>query len=220
MARHALVIGASGGIGQALANELESRGNRVTCLSRSQDGLDITCEDNVSEKLGSLETSFDLIMVATGILSNERGPEKSMLALSADEMANLFAVNTIGPALVLKHAKRLLKRDRRAVFAALSARVGSIGDNGLGGWYSYRASKAALNQVIRTASVELKRTHKHLVCAVLHPGTVATKFTQNYPQHNTVPPPQAASNLLNVIDNLTPSDSGQFFDWSGQKVPW
>ncbi len=220
MERHALVIGASGGIGQALANELETRGNRVTCLSRSQDSLDITCEANVSEKLGSLETMFDLIVVATGILSSDRGPEKSILALSADEMANLFAVNTIGPALVLKHAKRLLKRDRRAVFAALSARVGSIGDNGLGGWYSYRASKAALNQVIRTASVELKRTHKHLVCAVLHPGTVATKFTQNYPQHNTVPPPQAASNLLNVIDNLTPSDSGQFFDWSGQKVPW
>lgn len=143
-----------------------------------------------------------------------------MLALSAEEMANLFAVNTIGPALLLKHAKRLLPRDRRAVFAALSARVGSIGDNGLGGWYSYRASKAALNQVIRTASIELKRTHKNLVCAALHPGTVATEFTQNYPQHKTVLPEQAAINLLNVIDNLTSDDSGQFFDWAGKKVPW
>ena len=220
MERHALIVGASGGIGQALANELESRGFRVVCISRSRDGLDITREDNVSEKLGNLETKFDLIVVATGILSSERGPEKTMLALSADEMAILFAVNTIGPALVLKHAKRLLPRDRRAVFVALSARVGSIGDNGLGGWYSYRASKAALNQVIRTASIELKRTHKHLICTALHPGTVATKFTQNYPQHKSVPPQKAASNLLNVIDCLTPDDSGQFFDWAGKNVPW
>ncbi|WP_278923128.1 SDR family NAD(P)-dependent oxidoreductase [Pseudophaeobacter profundi] len=220
MERHALVIGASGGIGRALANELQARGNRVTCLSRSQDGLDITCDDNVSAILGPIETQFDLIIVATGILSTDRGPEKSLRALSADEMAILFAINTIGPALVLKHAKHLLPKNRRAIFAALSARVGSIGDNGLGGWYSYRASKAALNQVIRTASIELKRTHKHLICAALHPGTVATEFTQNYPQHKTVPPQKSASNLLNVIDTLTPDDSGQFFDWAGKNVPW
>ncbi|WP_133489736.1 SDR family NAD(P)-dependent oxidoreductase [Aliiroseovarius marinus] len=220
MESHALVIGASGGIGAAVADALKARGNRVTCLSRSQDGLDITCEDAVSETLGRLEPQFDRIIVATGILSSDRGPEKSLLALSADEMAHLFAVNTIGPALILKHAKRLLPRDRRAVFAALSARVGSIGDNGLGGWYSYRASKAALNQVIRTASIELKRTHKHLICTALHPGTVATEFTRNYPQHKTVPPHEAASNLLTVVDTLTPDDSGQFFDWAGKPVPW
>ena len=220
MESHALVIGASGGIGEALADALKARGNRVTCLSRSQDGLDITCEDAVSETLGRLEPPFDQIIVATGILSGGCGPEKSLLSLSADEMAHLFAVNTIGPALILKHAKRLLPRDRRAVFAALSARVGSIGDNGLGGWYSYRASKAALNQVIRTASIELKRTHKHLICAALHPGTVATEFTRNYPQHKTVSPHEAASNLLTVVDTLTPDDSGQFFDWAGKPVPW
>tara|TARA_R110002126_G_scaffold291569_1_gene453788 strand:- start:87406 stop:88068 length:663 start_codon:yes stop_codon:yes gene_type:complete len=220
MEKHALVIGASGGIGHALANELAARGSRITCLSRSRDGLDITNEDDVSLHLGRLETQFDLIIVATGILSGERGPEKSLLALSADEMANLFAVNTIGPAMVLKHAKRLLPKDRRAVFASLSARVGSIGDNGFGGWYSYRASKAALNQVVKTASIELKRTHKHLVCAALHPGTVATEFTQNYPQHKTVAPQEAARDLLNVIDTLTPDDSGQFFDWAGKRVPW
>ncbi|WP_343211915.1 SDR family NAD(P)-dependent oxidoreductase (plasmid) [Aliisedimentitalea scapharcae] len=220
MERRALVVGASGGIGQALAKELVFRGYRVACLSRSQDGLDIACETNVSEKLGRLQAKFDLIVVATGVLSSKRGPEKSLLALSADEMANLFAVNTIGPALVLKHAKRLLPKDRRAVFAVLSARVGSIGDNRLGGWYSYRASKTALNQIIRTASIELKRTHKHLVCAALHPGTVATEFTQNYSRHKTVPPQQAASNLLNVIDTLTPDNSGQFFDWAGKEIQW
>lgn len=220
MEKRALVIGASGGIGQALAIELEARGNRVTCLSRSQDGLDITSESDVSGKLGRLENEFDLAIVATGVLSGAQGPEKSIKALSAEEMANLFAVNTIGPAIVLKHVIRLLAKDRRAVFAVLSARVGSIGDNALGGWYSYRASKAALNQVIRTASIELKRTHKHLVCAALHPGTVASEFTRDYPQHKTVAPKQAANNLLNVIDGLAPEDSGGFFDWAGKNVPW
>ncbi len=220
MGKHALIIGASGGIGLALANELEAREYQITCLSRSQDGFDITCEDNVSANLKRLETPVDLIIVATGILSSKQGPEKSLQALTPDEMSILFAVNAIGPALVLKHAKRLLPRDRRTVFAALSARVGSIGDNRLGGWYSYRASKAALNQVVRTASIELKRTHKHLVCTALHPGTVATEFTQNYAQRKKVQPTEAAGNLLDVIDTLTPDDSGQFFDWAGKKVPW
>lgn len=216
----ALVIGASGGIGEALANELETRGHLVTCLSRSHDNLNIIREDDVSGKLGKFETEFDLVIVATGILSSKQGPEKSIEALSSEEMANLFAVNAIGPALVLKHSKRLLPRDRRAVFAALSARVGSIGDNELGGWYSYRASKAALNQVIRTAAIELKRTHKKLICAALHPGTVATEFTRNYSQHVTVPPEKAAQNLLNVLDKMTHEDSGSFLDWAGRKVPW
>ena len=220
MQKHALVIGASGGIGQALALELEARGDQVTRLSRVQDGLDITDEDSVSEQLESLETVFDLIFVATGILSNTRGPEKSLLSLSSDEMANLFAVNAIGPALVLKHAKRLLPKNKRCVFAALSARVGSIGDNHLGGWYSYRASKAALNQVIKTSSIELKRTHKHLICVALHPGTVATEFTKNYPQHQAAPSQKAASHMLSVLDSLTPEDSGQFYDWKGKRVPW
>ncbi len=220
MKKHALVIGASGGIGQALAAELEDRGDVVTRLSRQQDGLDITNEKDVYEKLGRLQSKFDLVIVATGILSGSGGPEKSIRALSAEEMAMLFAVNAIGPALVLKHAKQLFRRDQRAVFAVLSARVGSIGDNTLGGWYSYRASKAALNQLLRTASIELKRTHKQLICTALHPGTVATKFTSNYPNHATVQPQQAAENLVNVIKQLSPKDSGHFFDWAGKEVPW
>ncbi|TKZ20773.1 SDR family NAD(P)-dependent oxidoreductase [Shimia litoralis] len=220
MQKHALVIGASGGIGQALALELEARGDQVTRLSRVQDSLDITDEHSVSEQLENLETVFDLIFVATGILSGTRGPEKSLLSLSSDEMANLFAVNAIGPALVLKHVKRLLPKNKRCVFAALSARVGSIGDNHLGGWYSYRASKAALNQVIKTSSIEFKRTHKHLICVALHPGTVATEFTKNYPQHQAAPSQKAASHMLSVLDSLTPEDSGQFYDWKGKRVPW
>jgi NAD(P)-dependent dehydrogenase (short-subunit alcohol dehydrogenase family) len=220
MKKHALVIGASGGIGQALTVELEDRGDVVTRLSRQQDGLDITNEKDVYEKLGRLQSKFDLVIVATGILSGSGGPEKSIRALSAEEMAMLFAVNAIGPALVLKHAKQLFRRDERAVFAVLSARVGSIGDNTLGGWYSYRASKAALNQLLRTASIELKRTHKQLICTALHPGTVATEFTSNYPNHATVQPQQAAKNLVNVIEQLSTKDSGHFFDWVGKEVPW
>jgi NAD(P)-dependent dehydrogenase (short-subunit alcohol dehydrogenase family) len=122
--------------------------------------------------------------------------------------------------LVLKHVQRLFPKDRRAVFAALSARVGSIGDNALGGWYSYRASKAALNQVIRTASIELGRSHPQMICAALHPGTVDSAFTQNYPQHKKVPALQAANNLLDVLDGLTPDETGGFFDWAGKEVPW
>jgi NAD(P)-dependent dehydrogenase (short-subunit alcohol dehydrogenase family) len=220
MEKYALVIGASGGVGQALATELEKRNYHLTRLSRQKDGLDITSEENVSEKLGRLENKFDLVIVATGILSGPGGPEKSIRTVSADEMAMVFAVNAIGPALILKHAKQLLRRDRRAVYAALSARVGSIGDNSLGGWYSYRASKAALNQLVRTASIELKRTHKQLICTALHPGTVATEFTRNYPNHATVPPEQAAWNLVNVVEQLSPKDSGRFFDWAGKEVPW
>lgn len=220
MQKKALIIGASGGIGLALAEALQGRGDHVTCLSRAQDGFDITCEETVARQLGEMDESFDLVIVATGILSSSSGPEKSLKTLSAAEMAHLFSVNAIGPALVLKHAQRLLPKDRRAVFAALSARVGSIGDNALGGWYSYRASKTALNQVIRTASIELRRSHRQLICAALHPGTVDSAFTQNYPQHKKVPARQAAHNLMAVVDALTPQQSGGFFDWAGKEVPW
>lgn len=220
MEKNALVIGASGGIGRALSLELEARGYGVTRFSRSQDGFDITCEDSVATALGRLDTRFDLILVASGILSNGQGPEKTLRSLSAKEMSDVFAVNAIGPALILKHSVKLLHKRKRSVFAALSARVGSIGDNKLGGWYSYRTSKSALNQVLRTASIELARTHKHLVCTAVHPGTVATEFTKNYSKHQTVRPPQAAVHILNVLDNLTPEDSGQFFDWAGKPIPW
>lgn len=220
MIKHALIIGASGGIGQALSNELDTKGYQVTRLSRRKDGFDVTNEIVVAEKLGHLEKKFDLVIVATGVLSGPDGPEKSLKQLSSEEITTLFAVNAIGPALILKHSIRLLPRDRRTVFVALSARVGSIGDNTLGGWYSYRASKAALNQLIRTASIELKRTHKHLVCVALHPGTVATEFTRNYSNHATSPPEQAAKNLLNVIDRFSPDDTGRFFDWSGNEITW
>ena len=218
----ALIIGASGGIGSALCDALRARGVAVTGLSRRVDGLDVTNEVSVAAALGALEGPFDLIFVASGALEVDGAePEKTLQSVTAKAMADQFAVNCIGPSLVLKHGLRLLPRKGRAVFVALSARVGSIGDNRLGGWYSYRTAKAALNQMMHTAAIELGRTHKQAICVSLHPGTVATDFTAKYAaRHKTVPPEEAAQNLLAVIDGLDVSDSGLFFDWAGKQVTW
>ena len=218
----ALIVGASGGIGSAVASALDARGVAVTGLSRSADGLDVTDEGSVEAALGALEPPFDVVLVATGALVvGGHEPEKSLRALTAKGLADQFALNAAGPALVLKHALRLLPRDRRAVFAALSARVGSIGDNAKGGWHAYRASKAALNQILHGAAIELRRTHPEAIVLALHPGTVATEFTARYAgRHPTVPPEEAAANLLRVIEGATPEMSGGFFDYAGREIPW
>lgn len=218
----ALVIGASGGIGRAVAEELARRGSAVTTLSRSRDRLDITDPASIKETMGRLEGPFDLVFVATGILAPDgSAPEKSVAAIEAATMAEVMAVNAIGPALLMQAALPLLPRDRRAILAVLSARVGSIGDNRIGGWHSYRASKAALNQIMRGTAIEMGRSHKQGVCVSLHPGTVATSFTADYAgRHKTVPPDQAARNLLDVLTGLTPAQSGGFFDYSGAEVAW
>jgi len=218
----ALVIGASGGIGSAVSDALRGRGWDVTGLSRSGDGLDITDEASVAAVLGRLEGTFDLVFVATGGL--EIGgvrPEKSVRALDGAAMAAQFALNAIGPALVLKHVWRLIPRDCVARVAVLSARVGSIGDNRLGGWHGYRAAKAALNQIVRTCSVELSRTHPQAVLVALHPGTVATGLTAAYAGgHPVVEPAVAAGRLLAVLDGLGAAETGGFFDWRGERVEW
>lgn len=220
--KRALIIGASGGIGGAVAAALRARGVTVSGLSRSRDGLDIADETSVADHLGRLEPGFDLIFVATGQLEGAgHPPEKTLKSLTPQAMAEQFLINCIGPAMVQKHALPLLPRDRRSVFAVLSARVGSIGDNRLGGWYAYRAAKAALNQIIHTGAIELARTHPQSICVALHPGTVATDFTTGYAgRHPTVPPSEAAQNLLAVINGLEPAQTGQFFDWRGDPVPW
>jgi NAD(P)-dependent dehydrogenase (short-subunit alcohol dehydrogenase family) len=217
----ALVIGASGGIGAAVASALSARGVAVTALSRREHGLEITEESSVAAHLDPLEPGFDMIFVATGALHGAgQPPEKSLRSLGAAAMADQFAVNAIGPAMILKHAPRLLRRDRRAVFAALSAKVGSIGDNSLGGWYSYRAAKAALNQIVHTGAIELARSHREAICVTLHPGTVATPFTAGHKAHRKHSPEESAENLLAVLDGLTPSDTGQFYSWDGTRLPW
>jgi len=217
---HALLIGDTGGIGAALGAELATRGTAVTGLSRAS-GLDVTDEASVEAALKPLTGPFDLIFVATGALTQGQGPEKTLRHLAPPEFTGQMQLNALGPALVLKHALRLMPRDRRSVFAALSARVGSIGDNRLGGWYSYRTAKAALNQMIHTGAIELSRTHRRAICVALHPGTVETPLTAKYARgYPTVAPPQAAQNLLGVLDGLTPEDTGLFFDWRGDRVPW
>jgi NAD(P)-dependent dehydrogenase (short-subunit alcohol dehydrogenase family) len=217
----ALVVGASGGIGAALVAALRAKGE-VVGLSRRSDGLDVTDEASVAAVLGRLQGQFDLVIVATGALEIAGArPEKALRALDAGAMAAQFALNAMGPALVVKHALRLLPKDRVAKVGVLSARVGSIGDNALGGWYSYRAAKAALNQLIHTASIEVARSHPLAVLACLHPGTVATGLTEAYSAgHPTVTPEVAAGHLLAVLERLGQAETGGFFDWKGARVAW
>ncbi len=217
----ALVIGASGGIGRAIATELKGRGVGVTGLSRQAGGFDVTDPDSVEHHIGALEGPFDQIFVATGILAPEGGrPEKSLGEIDADALARVYAVNAIGPALILRHVPRLLPASGRSVCAVLTARVGSIGDNELGGWYAYRASKAAANQFTRSAAIEIGRKRKDAIVVALHPGTVETAFTAGYPAHRKVTAAEAAANLIAVIDGLAPAQSGGFYDYAGEEIPW
>ena len=235
--RRAAVFGASGGIGGALVAALAARSDvvEVFALSRRDHDprltkvsplrFDLGDEASIAaaaERMGPL----DLVLVATGglILASGAGPEKSIRSLDPQAMAEAFALNTIGPSLIAKHVLPKLPRDRRAVFAALSARVGSIGDNRLGGWHSYRASKAALNVLVRNAAIELRRTHPQAVVVALHPGTVATRlsapFQRGVPPSKLMTPQHSAQHLLAVIDALEPAQSGGFFGWDGAPIPY
>ncbi|GAA0732322.1 SDR family NAD(P)-dependent oxidoreductase [Sphingomonas japonica] len=232
MTGSAIVIGATGGIGQAFADALDEEGSfaGVWRFGRSAGGaqhLDLTDEASIAAAAAQVANgpAPALILVATGILSEgERGPEKAMRDLDPDWLARVFAVNTIGPALVAKHFLPLLARTGEPVFAALSARVGSIADNRLGGWHGYRASKAALNQMLRSISIEAKRRYARTIVVGLHPGTVDTALSRPF-QGNVAPgklfdPERAALQLLDVIEGLKPHDSGKVFAWDGEEVPF
>jgi len=217
-----LIIGASGGIGAALSAHYTAAGAQVTGLSRRTHGLDVTDEASIARVLAEVQGSFDTVFVATGALELVgHRPEKALRAVDPAALAAQFALNATGPVLVLKHALRLMPKDRPSRFAALSARVGSSGDNGLGGWYSYRAAKAALNQLIHTAAIEVARSHPQSVVVALHPGTVDTPMNTNYRGgHTAVPPAEAAGHLVRVLSGLNPADTGGFFDWQGAAIPW
>jgi NAD(P)-dependent dehydrogenase (short-subunit alcohol dehydrogenase family) len=163
------------------------------------------------------------VINATGFLHEAaQQPEKSLRYLNPVFLAHSFALNAIGPALIMKHFFPLLPRQGRSVVASLSARVGSIGDNRLGGWYGYRSSKAALNQLVRTAAIELERTHPEAICVALHPGTVATKLSLPFvgSKRSLHTPIEAARHLLTVITKLKSKDNGGFFDWRAEPIPW
>ncbi len=223
----AVVIGASGGIGAAVAERLKSSGRFavVHALSRSGTGLDLEDEASVADAATRVANgpTPSLVFVATGVLHHGRQPERGFRAMTAEHLMRDFRVNAVGPALVAKHFLPLLPRDRRAVLAVLSARVGSIGDNRLGGWHAYRASKAALNMILRNLAIEMARTHPQAVIAGLHPGTVDTALSEPF-QRGVTPeklftPEVSAGRLLAVIEGLQTSDSGRVFAWDGSRVP-
>lgn len=225
----AVVIGAAGAIGSALRLRLEDddRISRTIGFSRAAEPLiEITSDSAIADAaaaVGALAQPVRLVIDATGFLHGGGAyPEKSLAEIDSGHMAEAFAVNAIGPALLMKHFLPLLADDGKAVFCTLSARVGSIADNRLGGWYSYRASKAALNQLVRTASIELKRRRPAAVCVAYHPGTVDSLLSGPFQKTglNVQTPDAAAEACLSVIDRLTPADSGGFFDYTGKSVPW
>lgn len=233
----AVVFGASGAIGRALTERLAVRGNHVV-YGAARDltaalpadvrriGFDLADETSIAAAVAQIEEPPALVIVATGLLHDAAGgiaPEKSLRSIDPGAMAAVFAANTIGPALLAKHLLPRLPRDRPAIFAVLSARVGSIGDNRLGGWHSYRAAKAALNQIIRTLSIELATSRPDAICVALHPGTVATglsaPFRGRVPPARLFTPEVAAAHLLRVIDGVARADSGALLAWDGSLIP-
>jgi NAD(P)-dependent dehydrogenase (short-subunit alcohol dehydrogenase family) len=236
----AVVVGAGGGIGNAVVELLAEspRVAQVYGLTRTRPvlasprvvSIPFDLRDEASIAAAAARCGADgplhLVFVATGVLHDGAGlqPEKSWRALTAASMAESFAVNTIGPALLAKHFLQWLATGEKAVFAALSARVGSIEDNQLGGWYSYRAAKAALHMLLRTFAVELARRNSTALCVALHPGTVDTglsrPFQSGVPAGRLFTPRQAAEQLLHVIDSLDSSASGNAFAWDGQRLPF
>lgn len=240
----AAVFGASGGIGRAITERLLDSGRfeQVHALSRSPTGiagpgsrtsvhehaLDFDDPRTIAEAAAAVgkDGPLDFVFVATGILHDGDAiqPEKSMREIDADRLQRVFAINTVGPVLVAKHFLPLMRRKKRTVFAALSARVGSISDNRLGGWISYRSSKAALNMAMKTLSIEHARRRPESIIAALHPGTVQTAlskpFTERVPDEKLFTPDTAAGHLLAVIDGLGAEDTGGFFAWDGKPIPF
>ena len=234
----AVVIGASGGIGGEVVRQLAQNKNaeKIYALSRKEIGFDFLnvhslsadiTDENSLEKAAAFiknEGGIQLVFVATGVLHDGQNlqPEKSLNALTLDQMEHIFKVNTFGPALVAKHFLPLLDSSAPSFFVALSARVGSISDNHLGGWHSYRASKAALNMLLRCMSIEVARRNKKAVILGLHPGTVETKlsapFQKNVPEGKLFTPEYSVRQMLDVIKTARPEHSGHVFDFAGKEI--
>ncbi|MFT6496800.1 MAG: SDR family NAD(P)-dependent oxidoreductase [Alphaproteobacteria bacterium] len=233
------VIGSSGGIGNALVSAMEStvnvkniihiaRSNSKTSTKQNCLHIDLLDEEtiiNCSNKISEIYKDLDIIINASGFLhDNDHKPEKSYKMIDAAYLEKSFRVNTFGPFLLAKHFIPLLRKDRKSIFSCISARVGSIEDNQLGGWHSYRASKAALNMLLKNLSIELKYTNKHAICVGLHPGTVDTNLSKPFPKsrshYNVFTPNESSQHLISVINKLEPKDSGNTYDWAGKRIPF
>lgn len=224
--RTAVIIGARGGIGAALSDALETGAEygRVVRLHReSAPSIDLLDEASIAAAAGSLaDTAPQLVIVATGLLHTaDKGPEKSLRELDPDWMIQNYRVNAVGPALVAKHFLPIMAKQGPICFAALSARVGSISDNRLGGWHSYRASKSALNMFIRNIAIEWQRKNAQSIVVGLHPGTVETQLSAPFkgnPAHERFAPARAATDMLSVLAGLKPEQSGQIFAYDGSII--
>ena len=236
----AVVFGATGGIGAALLAQLEGSGHYDGIYAGARTlpdtaqphtttfRFDLTDEPSIAEaaRTAGADGPLDLAIVATGMLhrADQPMPEKSWRALDGQAMAQMFAINTIGPALIAKHVLPLMRRDARSVFAVISARVGSIGDNRLGGWHSYRASKAALNMLVRNFAIELASRNPQGIAVAIHPGTVDSALSRPF-QRSVSPgslftPDESAAHIISVIDQLSASDSGSLMAWNGERIPY
>ena len=222
----ALIIGSSGTIGSAFIENLQSNPacSEVVGVHRhSEYPLDYQNPDSIENCANSLSAkgSFQLIINTTGVLhSNDWMPEKKLDDVNAEQLMELMKINAIGPALTIRHFSPLMD-PHNSVMVTLSAKVGSIEDNRLGGWYSYRASKAALNMLVKTASIEWARTKPNAVLIAMHPGTVNSRLSKPFRGEQIGRPPNdAVRDMFAVIENLTKEDSGSFFSYSGEKLPW
>ena len=246
---NALIVGANRGIGFGLVKQLlqadqitrlyatyrqedtatdlltlaETVGDRLVCLP-----MDITDEVQISQGIKQIQTNttqLHWVINCVGMLHDETlQPEKSLRQVNLEQLTRYFQINSIGAVLLAKHLLPLLRHSDRSVFASISAKLGSIGDNQLGGWYGYRASKAALNMLMRTVAIEYGRSSPKTIVVTLHPGTTDTRlskpFQKNVPPEKLFAIDRTVTQLLTVIENLTEADSGQFFSWDGNRLPW
>ena len=243
----ALIVGASQGIGLGFVQQLLSDGRiarvygtyrhphtavallalranpKLICLQ-----LDVTNEEEIARQIAYIkaqENTLDLAINCVGVLhSDDLQPEKSLRQIDSVRLLQYFQVNSIPTVLLAKHLQPLLKKRERTVLASISAKVGSIGDNHLGGWYGYRASKAALNMFLKTIAIEYSRKNPHTIVAALHPGTTDTRLSKPF-QKNVLPEKlfsveRTVHQLLAIINSLTEEDSGSFFSWDGSPLPW
>lgn len=231
------ITGVSGALGKAFVNNLAAIDNveTINVFSRSEENfhsekifthlINYKNEDEIIEasKISSAKRSLDLVIVANGILHNEKAfPEKKISEITVEKFEEVFFVNTILPSIIAKHFIPKLSQNNQSIFAFMTARVGSISDNKLGGWYAYRASKAALNMVIKNLSIEVGRKNKNAVLVGLHPGTVASNlskpFQSNVPEKKLFTPDQSVKYLLKILFNLKIADTGKIFAWNGDEI--